>query len=109
MGQKRVFSWNLDATMASLGYEDTINPTTGVTYTYDPVYPRIASMTDGLGATSFSYYPVDGTTPGAGMLYTVDGPFADDTLTYSYDALGRLTGRALDVPGGRAEYTHASV
>ena len=48
-------------------------------------------MTDGIGTASFIYHPDDGSTKGAGNLARIDGPFMDDTLKYTYDALGRLT------------------
>lgn len=64
-------------------------------FTYEAFYDRIASMTDGIGTSSFFYYPDDGLTNGAGNLARVDGPFVDDTLKYTYDALGRLKKREI--------------
>jgi RHS repeat-associated protein len=63
--------------------------TPNVGFTYDPVYGRLATMTDGTGSTIFSYHPVDGSTFGAGNLASFDGPLADDTVAHTYDALGR--------------------
>jgi hypothetical protein len=64
------------------------------TFTYDPVYERLATMTDGNGTTTYSYYPTTSSpTLGAGQLQSVDGPWANDTVTYSYDE-SRPSGRA---------------
>ena len=41
--------------------------------------------TDATGTTSYTYY--DGTA----QVNTVDGPLTDDTLTYYYDGLGRVS------------------
>jgi len=72
-----------------------------MSFTYDPNYPRLATMTDTTGTTSYTYYPVndgDGLL-GDGMLASIDGPLADDTLTCSYDVLGRVAGRSLGAAG----------
>jgi YD repeat-containing protein len=51
-------------------------------------------MTDGIGVTTYSYHPAG--QPGAGQVASVDGPLADDTITYTYDAVGRVTTRAIN-------------
>lgn len=33
---------------------------------------------------------------GAGQVASVDGPLTDDTITYTYDELGRVTSRAIN-------------
>jgi RHS repeat-associated protein len=61
-----------------------------VNFTYDPNYNRVANMVDGTGTTLYDYYAVGSTaTLGATELHTVDGPLTNDTITYSYDELGR--------------------
>lgn len=48
-------------------------------------------MTDGIGATNYTYYPVANPPAlGATQLQNVDGPFANDTITYGYDELDRV-------------------
>jgi RHS repeat-associated protein len=64
--------------------------------TYDPVYGRIQTMTDGIGLTTYAFHPVDGTTLGAGNLHTIDGPLANDTIAHTYDALGRMKTRSIN-------------
>jgi len=58
-------------------------------------------MTDGLGTTLYAYHPIPtGASPtptlGAGMLASVDGPWANDTVAYTYDELGRVKARSID-------------
>jgi hypothetical protein len=50
-------------------------------------------MTDGVGTTTFGYDL-------ASQLETINGPWANDTVTLSYDALGRPTGRSINSAGG---------
>lgn len=95
--QQELFTYYPDNTLLSVHYGNAIEPTPPVTYTYDPDYQRVASMTDGIGTTYYHYNPIT-TTPalGAGELASVDGPFPDDTITYNYDALGRRVSTAID-------------
>lgn len=53
-------------------------------------------MTDVIGTTSYTYVPA--TTLGAEHRATVDGPLADDTVSYTYDELGRVHTRTLGAP-----------
>jgi hypothetical protein len=48
-----------------------------VSNTFDAAYPRVATMVDGIGATSYSYHPAG--QLGAGQVASVDGPLTDDT------------------------------
>jgi len=91
------FAWNRDDTLKSLANGSAVIPTPGVSFTYDPDYERVLSMTDGTGTTRYSYNPVTGTpTLGAGGLASVDGPLPNDTITYSYDELNRPVHRAIN-------------
>ena len=60
-------------------------------FAYDSLNRR-TQMTDGVGTTTFEYDL-------ASQLTTIDGPWANDTVTLSYDALGRATGRSIDDAG----------
>ena len=53
-------------------------------------------MQDGIGQTLYSY--VAAGQPGAGRASSIDGPFASDTISFSYDDLGRVSAR--NVNGG---------
>jgi RHS repeat-associated protein len=91
------YAWNRDNTLRSATYSGAVIPTPGVNFTYDPDYERVVSMTDGTGTTMYSYHPITATPPlGAGALASVDGPLPDDTITYSYDELGRPIHRAIN-------------
>jgi hypothetical protein len=51
-------------------------------------------MTDGTGTTSYTYHPVG--VLGAGRVKDVDGPLSNDTISYTYDELGRVKTRSLN-------------
>ncbi len=57
--------------------------TPGVTRTYD-AFDRVATVSDGVGANGYAY-------DANSRLLSFDGPWADDTITYGYDPLGRQT------------------
>jgi RHS repeat-associated protein len=99
------FTYNLDDTLKSVAYANATVPTPAVSYTYDPNYNRLTSMTDGTGTTLYSYNPVT-TTPalGANQLASVDGPLPNDTITYSYDELGRPVSTAINGVASRMTY-----
>ena len=91
------YSYFIDGQPKQVTYTNTQVSTPSVSYTYDPAYSRIATMTDGVGTTVYGYYPVSNpATSGAARLATLDGPLPDDTITYTYDQLGRVTSRALN-------------
>ncbi len=97
-GNVKTTAYNLDGTLASLTYSVAAGTaaTANVSFTYDPLYSRVATMTDGTGTTVYSYHPI--TSPpalGAGKLKSVDGPLENDTIEYSYDELGRVTTRQI--------------
>src|SRR5207247_812269 len=68
--------------------------------TYDPIYNRISTMADGAGTTSYAYHPVVAAPSppqlGSTQLASVDGPLANDTITYFYDELGRVLSRGIN-------------
>jgi RHS repeat-associated protein len=98
-----------------------VNPTPNVAFSYDAYFPRLASMSDGAGATQYGY--VGGFSFGALQLqqecfvptgasacasqidYAYDGlgrrsartVSGAGSETFQYDALGRLTGHASDL------------
>jgi RHS repeat-associated protein len=83
-----------------VSFSNTTQPTPSVSFTYDPIYNRLATMADGMGTTSYSFYPVaTPPTVGAGRLQTVDGPLGNDPITYGYDELGRVVSRSIDGAG----------
>jgi RHS repeat-associated protein len=100
--QRTNYLYFADDNLNQVTYTDTngqpLNPATAsVTFGYDPNYNRVTWMADGTGTTSYGYYPV--TSPaqlGATQLQTVDGPLTNDTITYSYDELGRAVNQSIN-------------
>ena len=95
--QAAVYTYNLDDTLSSMVYANTAVPTPSVTYTYDPNYQRLVSMTDGIGITTYNYIPI--TAPpilGAGGLGSVSGPLTNSITAYTYDELGRVVQTSID-------------
>ena len=98
-GQTTTYQYNLDGTTASIAYAGSAQATPGVSYSYDPQRARLTSMVDGIGTASYSYYPFGSGGPGAlgaGRVQSVDGPFANEMVSYQYDQLGRVTKRTVD-------------
>ena len=97
LGQTTSYTYDPDDLLTGINYANTVNPTAGVTYRYGTAYPRLLSMKDGIGTTTFTYVPIG--TPGALKLQSVAGPFGvNDTVNYAYDADGRVIGRTTDQP-----------
>jgi len=99
-GKTRSYAYKVDNNLLSLTYPSG-SSTASVSFTYGTVYNRMDTMTDPTGTTIYAYHPIT-TTPalGAGKLQSVDGPLADDTITYEYDELGRTKHRAVNGVAG---------
>ncbi len=96
-GQSTNYAYFLNNNVQQVSYTNAQVATPTVSYTYDPVYNRIATMTDGTGLTTYGYNPVAAPPAlGSARLASVDGPLANDTITYSYDELGRALGRSIN-------------
>jgi YD repeat-containing protein len=101
-GQRANYQYFIDDALKELSWTDSagaplVPPTPTVSYTYQTAYLRVATMIDGVGTTQYGYNAV--TVPavvGAGRLATIDGPWANDTIGYVYDALGRMTEQSID-------------
>lgn len=81
------YSYSVDGNLPGSDY--TAASMADVSYTYDLLYNRLATHTDGEGQTIYAYHPAASGTLGAGELATVNGSLADDTVVYRYDALGQ--------------------
>lgn len=81
------YNYDLDGRLLGQDYADAATP--DVSFAFADYLGRLTSHTDQLGTTSYAYYPLDGSTPGAGALASVDGPWDNDTVFYEYDAFGR--------------------
>jgi RHS repeat-associated protein len=93
-GQFKFYYYYADNNLGILSYPNSQNPTPKVTFTYDPYFNRMVSMSDGVGTTTWSYYPAG--VLGALQWAVVTGPFANDTISHQYDALGRETNRTVN-------------
>jgi RHS repeat-associated protein len=83
-----------DDSLLSTAYTNAVIATPGVNFTYDSVYPRVATMVDGIGTTTYTYKAPG--QLGAGLVATVDGPLSNDVIGYAYDELGRATTRTIN-------------
>jgi len=100
--QRTNYTYFRDDTLQQVTYTNTAGqpltpPTPSVSYTYDPNYNRVKTMIDGIGTTTYGYNPI-AVPPalGAGQLASIDAPLANDTITFSYDQLGRVTNRSIN-------------
>jgi RHS repeat-associated protein len=101
-GQVTNFTYDINDDVSAVAYTNATIATPGVSYTYDPNYRRIATMVDQTGTTTFTYRAVG--TLGAGQVASVDGPLTNDTLTYTYDVLGRVASRSVNATGSAWTY-----
>ena len=97
------FRHDLADSLLSQGYLNAKKPTPSVSFTYDPDFRRVTSMTDGDGVSTFAYHPINA-SPGAGRIATVDGPWANDTVSYAFDILGRNVSRAINGVASRRAF-----
>ena len=97
LGQTSLYQYRKDDNLEQVSYPNALKPTPTVTFDYDLYYNRIKSMTtQGLGTTNYTYYPVGAPTLGANKLHTTYGLFANDTVEYTYDELGRMEGQSVN-------------
>jgi RHS repeat-associated protein len=95
--QTTIYDYYLDNNIRQTTYSNAVVSTPNVSFTYDTNYNRLLTMADGTGTTTYSYNPIT-VSPilGAGQLASLDGPLSNDTITYYYDELGRITNRAIN-------------
>ena len=96
--QSTIYSYFIDNNLKQVTYSNAVVATPSVSFTYDTNYNRLLKMVDGAGTNTYSYYPVASGQLGAGMLSSVSNLFigSSGTVTYNYDALGRITNRAIN-------------
>ena len=100
LGQIKQYAYTVDDRVAATSYLYAVNPTPSVSFAYDPYFPRVLSMTDGTGTTSYAY-GAPGSLGGL-RLHTETGP--KGAITNNYDALGRMTAR--NVGGASETFTY---
>ena len=92
--QVTTYAYAADDQQLSSTFTNAVISTPSVSFTYDSNYGRLATMVDGTGTTTYGYHPVG--QAGAGQVASVDGPLSNDTITYAYDELGRVTTRGIN-------------
>jgi len=93
LSQVKTYVYAKDDRPLSISYSNAANPTPNVGFTWDPYFPRLASMTDGTGTRQYTYVPVG--SLGALQLQLESGPLPASTITSAYDELGRLSARTV--------------
>jgi YD repeat-containing protein len=105
--QQTNYLYYADDNLHQVSYANAMIPTSTVSYIYDPNHNRVTSMTDGIGTTSYTYYPVAAGTLGAGKLHETSGPLPNSTITLGYDELGRVQSQSIN--GTAASVTYDSL
>lgn len=99
-GQVTHYQYFTDDDLKQVSYTNATIATPTVNYTYDPIYDRVATMADGTGTTTYTYYPVVASPAppqlGATQLSSIDGPLSNDPIAYNYDELGRVLSRTIN-------------
>jgi RHS repeat-associated protein len=98
------YEYFIDDNLRKISYSNAVVSTPSVTLTYHTNYNRLVAMVDGIGTNTYSYYAVSNTVLGAGHLDSIDGPLTNDTITYTYDELGRVRSRAINGVAARVTY-----
>src|SRR5207245_2844135 len=113
--QRTNYSYFPDDNIQQITYTDSNGqplspPTPSVSFTYDPSYNRQATMVDATGTTSYGYNPV-AIPPalGANQLVSIDAPLPNDTITFAYDKLGRVTNRSINGAANSETWTFDSL
>lgn len=91
------FAYFNDDNLKQVSYSNVLKATPTTSYTYDPIFNRVATITGPKGTSTFAYHPI-GATPGlgAGRLSTVTNSRPNRNLTFGYDELGRVTTHAVN-------------
>ncbi len=109
------YQYSIDDNLSQVTYTNAQNPTPNLAYAYDPFYNRMASVTSSgpgviNGAITYAYYPVTvAGTQGANQVETVDGFFPNDTITYGYDELNRVTSQLINGQANAASVQYDSL
>ena len=93
LGQVKSYQYAPDDRLTGIIYPNPLHATPNVAFGYDQYFPRLLSMSDGTGMTSYTYVPAD--APGALQLQQESGPLPNGTITYGYDVLGRVVSRTV--------------
>jgi YD repeat-containing protein len=97
LGQIKQFAYALDDRPTGITYQNAAHATPNVSFSYDAWFPRLTAMTDGTGTSLYTYRAVGAFSALQRQQETlpVSGTSASATITYGYDALGRVTSRTV--------------
>jgi len=108
LGQVTTYTYYPDNQVQQVSYNSALTgrTTPSVSFTYDAIFGRPATMTDGTGLTTYAYHPITSApaTLGAGRLASIDGPLVNDTVAFAYDELGRGLNRTLGLGATAGTY-----
>jgi RHS repeat-associated protein len=91
------YQYHVDGKIKQVDYDNETVSTPSVEYTYDSSFDRVTKIIAGAYTNQFTYHAITGSaSPGAGKLASADGQFTNDTITYSYDELGRVKDKAIN-------------
>lgn len=102
LNQIKQFGYSEDNRLSAISYVNAVNPTSNVSFTYDPFFPRVTSMTDGTGTTQYSYVPsfsLGALGPQQECFTAIGGNSCSYQISYAYDSLGRLASRIISGAG----------
>ena len=107
LSEVKTYAYDKANALTGITYTSSVHTTPNVTFAYDTWFPRVTSMADGIGTTTWSYVAIG--TNGALQLLTEDGPFSGtaDSVTYGYDADGRENARTIS--GGNETLAYDSI
>lgn len=89
--QKTNYSYNIDDTVAAIAYENAINPTSALKYSYNEDMPTLKSVTNQFGTLSYDYFPIESGKSVSGLLRSVaSSSIPNSTISYDYDAQSRI-------------------
>lgn len=103
MRQTTVYSYFPDGALRATDYQNALHPTASVHFAYDPANGQLVSVSDGTGATVYTYHAL--ASAGGGRLAALDGP--GGKIGFSYDAAGRLLER--HIGGHSTQFSYDSL
>jgi RHS repeat-associated protein len=115
LGQTTNYFYNPDNTRYAVGYQNAVNPTASVVYSWDTNFNRLIGNTKAdWGTYTYTYNnyiaPSGSPTTGGGMLQTVqNNVISNSDTTYSYDALGRTTNRSINGSSNSDNWTYDAI
>ncbi len=100
LGQVTTYTYNIDDSIRQVAYSNAVHATSGVAYTYDTVYGRVASVASGTETANYRYNSIAAGTLGSGKVAGIDLPnysvnFTTATGAPGYDQLGRVVSRKI--------------